>query len=176
MVKQIFNIILFLVLGNSSLLSSDNPIQPQKSPPDFLISHNPVRLLNFPGVLLLYRTEAGNAVGAEFRYVRSGDDLRGYGLAATYRLYPWDEDMEGAYIEPFFAAHTISDRNESEMLYTYGFVAGYQVVFLDWLAFGAGFGFEYFTSNSLIQAQRGVNSQNTTTLNPYLRIDFGIVF
>jgi hypothetical protein len=151
-------------------------LEPKSPPPDFLISHNPVRLLNFPSVLFLYRTDAGNAIGAEIRRVRSGDDLRGWGAAATYRWYPWDYDLSGGYIEPFFAAHAISDGNEDDMLYSFGFVGGYQLILWEWLAAGTGFGIEYFTSNALIQAQQGVQNQNATTLNPYLRIDFGIVF
>jgi|GEM_PF-5812344 len=174
MTKNLFISLIFLQMTVCYTASANKPESSSRS--TLLISHNPVRLANLPNILVLWRTDAGNALGLDFRYVRSGENLRGYGAAATYRLYPFTNDFTGFYAEPFLAAHSIKDKQSSDILYSFGFVPGWQFAIKKKLALGIGFGFEYFTSDALIQAQQGANVGNATTFNPYMRVDIGWIF
>ncbi|GAB5466207.1 MAG: hypothetical protein Kapaf2KO_16430 [Candidatus Kapaibacteriales bacterium] len=139
-----------------------------------LLSHNPVRLLNFPSAQVLVNLDDTYSVGAEFRYVRSGDKLRGWGVAPTVRAYPFHQGMTGFYIEGFTGIHAIDDGIESETLYTFGALPGWQFAIKKKLAVGIGFGVEYFLSNQLLSSPN--TSERTTSLNPYFRLDIGWIF
>lgn len=165
-----------IILAALLPVRADNPIKPDDPPPRFMLTHNPVRLMNMANILFLYRTDAGNAAGIDLRHIYSGEELTGWGAAATYRLYPFTSDLTGFYIEPFLAAHALSDGTESSMLYSYGLVPGAQALIKETLAIGFGFGFEYFTSDELIKAAQGSGAQGSTTFNPYFRLDLGIAF